>query len=837
MLPRQQECRGGLSAAEAAARLERYGPNQPVVVPVPSVWQRIGRQASDPLVVVLLLAAVLTIATGDFSDALIIGLVVAVNTAVGVNQEERAERALAALRAMNQPTARVARDDRPVELPAEAVVPGDRLLIAEGDVIVADGDLDEAFALLVDESALTGESVPVGKEAGPGDEGRARAGTLVLRGRGSVIVTATGSQSALGQIAAGLSAPLGATPLQRRIARLGRRLAEVAAALCAVVLLLGLARGESLELMVLTAVSLIVAAVPESLPAVITLSLALGSRRMAQRHAIVRRLSAVETLGSVTVLATDKTGTLTEGRMVVERVWCADGEAAVTGIGYGADGAVLVDGHQVDLDSGPEVAAVLAAAALCNDASVIEEDGVRRPLGDPMEAALVVAAGKVGYDVEALRAEHPRLDELPFDTAARAMATLHRRPDGVVVLVRKGAPEVVLASLDPAIAAVAQVRAAELTAEGYRVLAVTSAELAEPPQELAAAVSVPPHVVGLVGLVDPPRVNAGPTLDALRAAGITPVLITGDHEQTALHVARRVGITEPDGSTAGVLLGESAVFARTTPQQKLDIVRGWQQAGHVVAMTGDGVNDGPALRQADIGVAMGERGTEVARQAADLVLADDELTSLVAAVEEGRRIYANVRRFLLYGLTGGFAEILIMLAGPFIGIPLPLLPAQILWVNLLTHGLPGVALGAEPVEGDVLQRPPRPPQESILGDGLWQRVAVLGTRVAAVSLGFGLWAKANDRPISTLVFLSLGAAQLGIAAGVRARHLSLANPLLLIALPIALALQVAGAMFGPLQDLLSTKAVTSGELLAVLVAVVLGYLAARIAVARRDHRP
>jgi Ca2+-transporting ATPase len=370
---------------------------------------------------------------------------------------------------------------------------------------------------------------------------------------------------------------------------------------------------------------------------------------------------------------------------------------------------------------------------------------------------------------------------------------------------------------------------------------VTVAELADLPPDLSSAEETAPLVVGLVALVDPPRATAAGTLDALRAAGITPVLITGDHEQTALNVARRVGIAglgdaAVSGEAEAALRSDPsavAVFARTTPQQKLEIVRGWQAAGEVVAMTGDGVNDGPALHASDIGVAMGERGTEVARQAADLVLADDDLGSLVAAVEEGRRIYANVRRFLLYGLAGGLAEILIMLLGPLVGIPLPLLPAQILWVNLLTHGLTGVALGAEPAEPDALQRGPRPPSESILGDGLWQRVAALGTLVCAVSLGLGLWAQANDRPVRTLVFLSLGAAQLGVAAGVRSRQRGWGNPMLLIALPVALLLQLAGVWLGGLRELLGTESVSAGELLAVLAAVVVGYLATRVVVAIR----
>ena len=829
----------GLTTEQAEAQLARHGPNRSISARPPTIWRRIGRQASDPLIVVLLLAAALTVATGDFSDAVIIGLVVVVNTAVGLHQETKAERALEALRSMAQPLARVVRDGGPVEIAAERVVPGDLLVLAEGDVVVADARLTEAFALLVDESALTGESVPVGKDVADTDGGGlVQAGTLVLRGRGLAVVTATGAHSALGQIAAGLSTPIGFTPLQRRIARLGRRLGELAVVLCSVVLVMGLARGESAELMVVTAVSLVVAAVPESLPAVITLALALGSRRMAKRRAIVRRLSAVETLGSITVLATDKTGTLTEGRMVVERVWVPGCSAVVTGSGYDPVGDVLVEGQRVGPEAVPPIAALLEASVLCNDAALIDEVGVgRRPLGDPMEAALLVAAMKLGLAVEAVRERSPRLAELPFDTARRCMATVHRRADGGVVLVRKGAPEVLLDSPGVAqeVAAAALQRAAELTAEGYRVLAVTVAELAEPPAELLAAEQSPPASLGLLALVDPPRAAAATTMDALRRAGITPVLITGDHEQTALHVARRVGLVEGDAaadsgqSAPGIATGlrGARVFARTTPQQKLELIRGWQRAGEVVAMTGDGVNDGPALHASDIGVAMGERGTEVARQAADLVLADDDLGSLVAAVEEGRRIYSNLRRFLLYGLAGGLAEILIMLLGPAVGIPLPLLPAQILWVNLLTHGLTGVALGAEPADADALERGPRPPSESILGDGLWQRVLALGVIVCLLSLGCGLWAEAQGWPVRTLIFLTLGAAQLGIALGVRSRLLSRQNLLIVVALPAALLLQLAGVWLAPLRELLGTASVDAAALLPVLASAALACAAAR----------
>lgn len=543
----------------------------------------------------------------------------------------------------------------------------------------------------------------------------------MVRGRAVATVTAIGADSALGRIAASLHPRPRATPLQQRLAGLGRVLALVTVALCAVVFALGLARGQAPEAMAVTAISLAVAAVPESLPAVVTLALAIGARRMAARHAVVRRLAAVETLGSVTVLATDKTGTLTEGRMVVERLWAPGWEATVTGSGYRPQGEVLVeppDGHD-------QARALLRVAALCNDASLRPprpgEDGQWSALGDPTEAALLVAATKAGLDPAVLAERFPRVDELPFDSLRKRMTTVHRTPAGRLEVCLKGAPEAVL---DPALVdddagtlGRAAEHAARLAADGYRVLAVASGLRDRP----GGAVETGLRLIGLVALGDPPKPAAAATVAACRRAGITPVLITGDHPATARAIAERVGLLERGPAPGRVATGRDLaagtvpdltdvrVFARTDPQQKLDIVEAWRAAGAVTAMTGDGVNDGPALQQADIGVAMGRRGTEVARQAADLVLADDELATLVAAVEEGRRVYDNIRRFLLYAMSGGAAEILVMLLGPLFGLALPLRAGQILWINLLTHGLTGVAVGAEPVSAQAMRRPPRPP--------------------------------------------------------------------------------------------------------------------------------
>jgi P-type Ca2+ transporter type 2C len=570
-----------------------------------------------------------------------------------------------------------------------------------------------------------------------------------------------------------------------------------------VVLVIGWARGQDLELMVLAAVSLAVAAVPESLPAVVTISLSLAARRMARRNALVRNLAAVETLGSVTLLATDKTGTLTGASMSVVRWWSTP-----------------------DVDPWH----LRRAAALCNDATLdAGRDGGHA--GDPTEVALLVAARDDSHlgvdDLTRFR----RVAEIPFDSVRKRMTTLHEAPDGTLLVVCKGAPEsLVAAGLvgDGEDVEDALRHNHSLSESGLRVLALASASQPRGGRSDAQVAddlrrSAPPlRLLGLVALQDPPRESARATLDACRAAGIRVVLITGDHQRTATAIARQVGLAEEPvrelDLSARALDSQPDldvdVIARATPADKLAAVTVWQDQGHVVAMTGDGVNDGPALRRADIGVAMGQRGTEVARQAADLVIADDELRTVVAAVEEGRRVYANIRRFLLYGLSGGMAEIVVMLAGPFLGMPLPLLPAQILWINLLTHSLTGTALGSEPVEPGSMTRAPRSPREGVLGGGLWWRIATLMLVVAAAG-GLAAWAVPEAKAQSVLM-LALGTAMLGVALGVRARTSGgRANPLLPASVATSELLLVAALELPPLQQVMDTTSPgASGYLLA-----------------------
>ncbi|WP_060177391.1 cation-translocating P-type ATPase [Streptomyces sp. IMTB 1903] len=833
----------GLTQAEAERRLARHGRNEvPPPRPTP-LYRRVLAQLRDPLILVLLGAALLTILIGDYPDAVVIGLVVVVNTTVGVVQEVRADRAVAALTALSAPHARVVRDAAAHEIPAALVVPGDTLLLGEGDIVAADADLGEASALLMDESMLTGESEPVDKSAGE----TVSAGTVVARGRGTATATATGPASALGRIAALMDGngheP---TPLQRRLASLGRMLALLTITLCVLFFALGLVRGLAPGTMAVTAISLAVAAVPESLPAVVTLALALGARRMAARGALVRRLPAVETLGSVSVLATDKTGTLTEGRMVVQHLWTPSGAADVSGSGYDPRGELTRDGRPLTAEQLRPFQELLTTAALCNDA-VLKPSGTGpdawAAVGDPMEAALLAAAAKAGCpDPAELHRDCPRIAEAPFDSMRKRMTTLHHLPDGNVLVCLKGAPEAVLTASvlaePPALLEQARERAAALAGGGFRVLAAAGTERLWQPLPVTGA-ERELRLLGLIAISDPPKAAAPATLSACRAAGINPVMITGDHPATARAIAERTGLVRA-GEPAEILTGAQLaaapdtdltgvrVFARTDPQQKVDIVHAWRAHGAVTAMTGDGVNDGPALRQADIGVAMGARGTEVARQAADLVLTDDELATVVTAVEEGRRVYDNIRRFLVYAMAGGAAEILVMLIGPLLGLALPLRAGQILWINLLTHGLTGVAMGAEPVSPDAMSRPPRPPRQHILAAGVWQRLLVLASAVTVVSLLAGLAARAVGLPWQSVLFLALLAAQLGVALGLRARLMTRQNLFLPASVAGSAVLAVAALHVPALRSLLDTDPVGWTGMWLAAAAGVSAFTAARL---------
>lgn len=787
----------GLSTAQAERALEIAGPNSIPEPPPPGLLHQVLEQLRDPMLIVLLFAAVLTTLTGDHPDTVVILLVIITNTTVGIVQQRKAEQAVAALRELAPPHARVVRDGVPRVLAAPEVVPGDVVLLGAGDVVCADGDLTVSEALILDESAMTGESVPVARAAGEA----VAAGTLVVRGRGEMTVTATGAKSGLGRLATMVhGSSVRSTPLQDRMRRLSGLLVVTVLALTVLVVVLGLLRGEDLVEMLVVGASLAVAAVPESLPAVMTVALATGAHRMARRSAVARRLSAVETLGSVTVVATDKTGTLTHGSLRVDRLWAPSA-------GSGTE-------SMTDL---------LRDMVLCNDAR--PGPAGHRPAGDPLEVALLERAADEGIDVVATRRTWRRTAERPFDAATLTMTTVHEGAVGTLTVV-KGAPERVLPLVPDPVRLEAQAVADRWADDGCRVLAVAQTEAADLDPAPGSLV-----LVGLIGFTDPPRSSARDVVRRCQEAGIRMIVVTGDHTLTARSVASQVGIPADVGEDPRDP-GKASVFARVTPEQKLDLVGGLQDEGEVVAMLGDGVNDAPALRRADIGVAQGKGGTEVARQAADLVLLDDDLSTVVAAVEEGRRIFDNLRAFLVYAVSGGISEVAVMLVGPFVGMLLPLLPSQILWINLLTHGLTGVAFSGEPVSPDAMRRPPVSRAAALLQR---RHVLLLGCAaavLAACALTTGLVVGGGHARTAT--FLGLGLGQLGVALALRGRGTGRASYRLLVAVAGSAVLMVAPLVVPPLQNLLSVVALRPSEILvAALAAVVPGLV---VAVVRRATR-
>jgi len=853
----------GLTVDEAAARLARYGPNELDEEPTRSPWLLFLGQFANTMIVVLLIAAAVTVAVGEVKDALVIAAIVVLNAAIGFVQEYRAEKAMAALKSMGSPSAKVVRDGRQTTIPGGDVVPGDVLVLEAGDVISADGRLVEAPNLRVNEAALTGESVPVDKTAELVEEdvgghvaerhNMVFRGTAVVYGRARLIVVDTGMATELGQIAGLLKAHQAPqTPLQRRLATLGRGLAAASLVVCAIVFFVGVLRGEDVSLMFLTAVSLAVAAIPEALPAVVTISLALGAQRMVDHSALIRKLPAVETLGSVTVICTDKTGTLTEGRMLVERAWTFASAVEVTGSGFDPSGVLTIEGTTFDVGADRAFGALVTAAALCNDAVLEPPDGPDDEWtvgGDPTEGALLAFAAKAHGDLDGLIARHPRVGEVAFDSERKRMSTFHQTdndaaPDVVFV---KGGVEAVLAATTqvahsteerPISAADGQAIHAQsdrYAEQGYRVLALAG-RLTSDDESRAADLERDLTFYGLVAMADPPRDSSRDAVAACREAGITPVMITGDHPATGRAIAERLGIIDSEAVMTGTELSRLSpeefadrvegivVYARSSPEQKLDIVQAWQANGDIVAMTGDGVNDAPALRTADIGVAMGVAGTDVAKEAADMVLTDDNFATIVEAVREGRRIYDNIRRFVRYTLTSNSGEIWVMLLGPFFGLPLPLLPVHILWINLVTDGLPGLALGVERAERGVMRRPPRPPTESIFARGLWQHVIYMGLLMGGIPLALGVWGEATGRPWQTMIFTSLALLQLANAMAVRSETDSLwsigltTNRPLLGAVVGTAVVQIGVVYWGPMQELLTTEALSLFDLLVVFAA-------------------
>jgi len=843
----------GLGEDRAAALLARHGRNELEGGTEPRPLAILVEQLISPMILMLIGAGILSAALGDTTEAAVIGAVVALNAWIGFRQEYRAERAIASLQAMAMPTAAVVRSGRRREVPAGELVPGDLVELDAGSMVPADGRIVEAHALRVEESALTGESAPAGKHPRPvaaatelaSRSSMAYAGTSVAAGRGRVLVTATGMDAELGRVA-GLLRDAGTTktPLQLRLDVLVRRLGIAAGAIVGVVFAIEAARGEPLDELLLSAVSLAVAAIPESLPAVVTITLTLGAQRMLQRRALIRRLFAVETLGSVTTICSDKTGTLTQNRMTVVVLDMAGDRRDLSDEPEAAIGIEA-------LRDAPALRLLLAGGALCNDASVAEDGSLA---GDPTEAALVAVGGSYGLDKPELEGLAPRIAEVPFDSERKRMTTVHRLPSspdelpdelrdafeverieepGARVAFTKGALDSLLPCcstvivdrevlpLDDELSRRALVAGEGLAGEGVRVLAVAmrgfSASEEVPAGEAAEAGLT---LLGLQGMIDPARPEVRDAIATCRSAGIRPVMITGDHPLTALAIGRDLGLadesTEPvtgaelealDAERLDELVGSASVYARVRPEDKLRIVEALQRRGEVVAMTGDGVNDAPALAQADIGVAMGVTGTDVTKDAGDMILRDDNFATIVGAVGEGRVVFDNIRKFIRNILSGNVAEVAVMVVGPLAGMPIPLLPLQILWLNLVTDGLPAMALAVEPAEPGVMKRPPTPLGESLLGSDRGRRILTRGAMLLVLILtpAYLLWS-AGDDAWQTVLFTTIAFAELAAGFAMRSERIPLwrlgwfTNPLLVAAVAATVALQVALVSIPALRD-------------------------------------
>jgi Ca2+-transporting ATPase len=857
----------GLTSTDAQKRLAQFGANELIDRGSKNPWLILLRQFTEFLVIILVLAAIVSAALGEWVDAIVIMAIVILNAILGYTQEHRAEQAMAALKKMAVPTVRVRRDGDIQEITSTELVPGDVVVLEAGNVVPADGRIIESVNLKAQEAALTGESepvekslqIPVGESPPLGDRlNMVYMGTNITYGRGQVVITETGMNTELGHIAEMIQSVVEEmTPLQRRLAQLGKTLAWLSLFIVAAVVLLGWIRGEELEVLFLTGISMAVAAVPESLPAVVTITLALGSQRLLKRQALIRELPAVETLGSVTVIASDKTGTLTENRMTVTILDVA---------GNQCDIETLVDRKGVLLEAAlsPESAGdlnamsvLVRAGALCNDAVLKQTgDGKERAIGDPTEGALVLAASKLGYDKYTLDAEWPRVAEIPFTSERKRMTTVHEMRQDLVptdlpwgrypyVLLSKGAVDSLLevtdrvyvnndlVPLDEVLRNRILTSNAELASEGQRVLAVAFRFWEEPnlPDD-NDLLEIEQVFVGLIAMIDPPRPEVKQAVATAKSAGIRPIMITGDHPLTANRIARDLEITDNDLCLTGPDLArmtieelesavnEVSVYARVSPEHKLNIVRALQRNGQIAAMTGDGVNDAPALKRADIGVAMGITGTDVSKEASDMVLLDDNFATIVAAVEEGRVIYDNIRKFIKYTLSSNTGELFLMLIAPFLGMPLPLVPLQILWVNLVTDGLPGLALAVEPGERGVMNRKPYHPKESIFSRGVGVQIIWIGMLMGAVSIVVGRIAFGIEGvPWQTMVFTTLVLSQMGNALAIRSNRDSLftigvfSNRLMVSAVLLTFALQLAIIYIPLFQGVFNTEPLTVEQLL------------------------
>lgn len=854
----QSAVESGLTADQAARRLQQYGQNELTEQAGRTPWQILWEQFTSTMALILSAAAVVSGLVGSFKDAATIFAIVILFALLGFAQDFRAERAIAALKRMAVPLVRVRRDMTVQELPSLQLVPGDIVLLEAGSVVPADCRLLEAHGLRVQEALLTGESEAVEKhtdqiaseELPLGDRRNLLfMGTLVSAGRAVAVVVATGMQTELGSIATMLQ-QVGQewTPLQKRLDRLGKVLAVVSVVVAGLIFGVGMLRGEGLKEMLLLAVSVAVAAIPEGLPAVVTITLALGAQRMLKRHALIRRLPAVETLGSVTVICSDKTGTLTQNRMTVTGLMNTDGIVGESG-DTASDRLLLMIG------------------ALCNDAVLKVADGEESVLGDPTEGALVSAAATAGLYRSELEQALPRIAEIPFDSTTKRMITVHQitalipsllplppLPAGGKLLAAKGALDSVLGLCSAVLLngkvvpmmdqyrQALQAAADRLSNEGQRVLALSLRVLQPDADDRLESLAQEFVCIGLVALTDPPRQEAQAAVQRCLTAGIRPVMITGDHPLTARAIARQVGIDDAGGALTGVELdrlnpeqfdeavSRVSVYARVAPEHKLRIVDAIQRSGGVAAMTGDGVNDAPALKKADVGVAMGKVGTDVAREASDMVLLDDNFATIVAAVEEGRTIYDNIRKFVVFSVAGNTGKILAVLILPFLGLGMPLTPLQLLWLNLLTDGLLGLGMGLERAEPDVMKRPPIAPDSQIFDGRTIRYVVLTGSLIGGSCMLVTWFTWQAGGPWQTVLFASLALAQIAQAMGLRSFRSSFLQmglfsnlPLLAMAASVLL-LQGLAIWLPQLQGFFRTTALTWEQLGLVLLPAVAVFL-------------
>ncbi|MCR9089990.1 cation-transporting P-type ATPase [Algiphilus sp.] len=871
----------GLSSAEAEARLAHFGGNHLPATKTDSLLKRFLRQFHNLLIYLLLLAAVGTALLGHWLDCAVILGVVIVNAAIGVVQEGKAEKALQAIAHLLSPRASVQRDGRLQTVDAALLVPGDVVVVESGDRVPADLRVLEQHGLRIDEAALTGESAAVDKDAAavPADadlgdrQSMAFSGTLVVAGRGRGVVVATGSQTEIGKVSAMLARvqPL-TTPLLRQMAQFGRWLSAAIVALAGLTFGFGLmVRDYAAADIFLAAVSLAVAAIPEGLPAIMTITLAIGVQGMARRNAIIRRLPAVETLGAVTVICSDKTGTLTRNEMTVSEIALADLRVTVSGSGYAPEGVFRRDGSETLSDIEPRLLELLRCGLACNDAQLQERDGIWTVEGDPTEGALIAAALKAGIPADHTARHHPRTDSIPFASEQQYMATLHHGTEGDALAVLKGAPERVLAMCSRQRTADGdapldmehwQLVLDEMAAKGQRLLAIALRTMARQERHLDHHhVADGLTLIGVVGMMDPPRDEAVRAVAACHSAGIAVKMITGDHAVTARAIGARLGIGDGhnvidgrqieamDDATLQTIVKQADIFARTSPAHKLRLVHALQRNGDVVAMTGDGVNDAPALKRADVGVAMGRKGTEAAKEASEMVLADDNFASIAEAVRAGRGVYDNLRKAILFILPTNGGQALKVVAAIALGMSLPITPVQVLWVNLVISVTLALALAFEAPEADVMRRPPRSPNAPMLDAFLLWRVAFVSALLVSGTFGHFLWtlaqggdpALARTVAINTLVIgqvFYLFNSRFLVAPALRQRPLFGGRPVCLSVAALLL-LQTAFTYAPPLQALFGTTAIDAQAWLRILLfgAALFLTVEAEKTVLRRQQRP